>query len=192
MGKIYTKTGDKGKTSLFDGSRVAKNDIRVETYGTIDELNSLVGIIVSKMQKEKGKNQKYNAKLKSELTILQNDLFDIGSLLADPTKTSDKKMSRYLQERTEVFEKHIDEMTAKMPLLANFIIPGGGKVGSFLHLARTVCRRAERRLVALSLQNKVDQEIIIYFNRLSDLLFTMARFANYKEKKKDILWVKLV
>lgn len=173
---IYTRTGDKGKTSLFNGQRVSKSDLRVDTYGTIDELNSVIGVVLS---------IKYKVlSIKKELIRIQNDLLDIGSALANPQGVA----LQSLEKRVKEFEKFIDQMTAKMPPLSNFILPGGGKTGSFLHLARAISRRAERKIVALNNKEKIDKNIIIYLNRLSDLLFTMARFANFKEKKKETIW----
>lgn len=174
---IYTRTGDKGKTSLFGGKRVLKSDDRVETYGTIDELNSLLGIVVANIETK-------NKTLAKDLEAIQHDLFDIGSYLANPTS---KPVNR-LEKRIKEFEKAIDAMTSKMPELHNFILPGGGRVGASLHQARTVCRRAERRLVGLTQKEDIDQHVITYVNRLSDLLFTMARSVNHKEKKKETIW----
>lgn len=174
---IYTRTGDKGKTSLFGGKRVLKSDDRVETYGTIDELNSLLGIVVANIETK-------NKTLAKDLEAIQHDLFDIGSYLANPTS---KPVNR-LEKRIKEFEKAIDSMTSKMPELHNFILPGGGRVGASLHQARTVCRRAERRLVGLTQKEDIDQHVITYVNRLSDLLFTMARSVNHKEKKKETIW----
>jgi len=194
---IYTRTGDKGNTSLFNGQRVSKSSIRVEAYGTIDELNSVIGVVISEIQNSKFKIQNYlpadathqtlqagNSKLKSELVKIQNDLFEIGSALA----STDLSKLGSLGNRVKEFENEIDKMTEKMPTLANFILPGGGKTGAMLHFARTVARRAERKVVALSESERVDSSIIMYLNRLSDLLFTRARFVNYKEKKKEIIW----
>lgn len=174
---IYTRTGDKGKTSLFGGKRVLKSDDRVETYGTIDELNSLLGVVVANIETK-------NKKLAHDLEAIQNDLFDIGSYLANPTS---RPVNR-LEKRIKEFENAIDVMTSKMPELHNFILPGGGRVGASLHQARTVCRRAERRLVGLTQKEDIDQHVITYVNRLSDLLFTMARSVNHKEKKKETIW----
>ena len=168
-GKIYTRTGDKGKTSLFDGKRVLKSDKKVETYGTIDELNSAIGA-ASAFIKIRSINK--------ELEEIQNDLLEIGSSLAVSTTLP----ADQLKKRPVEFEKLIDRLTKQLPPLNQFILPGGGKGGSLLHLARTVARRSERRVVGLSKSEKVDDIIIIYLNRLSDLLFTMARFVNYKEK----------
>lgn len=194
MPKIYTKTGDKGKTSLFNGQRISKADLRVDAYGTVDELNSAIGVVIAEllMIKDKG------LMIKKELVKIQNDLLDIGSVLAN----LQGKALRSLQKRVKKFEDLIDQMTAKMPPLKNFILPGGGKTGALLHLARAICRRAERKIVELSNKDpsasfvsaqdkgsgQVNGNIIIYLNRLSDLLFTMARFANFKEKKKEIIW----
>ncbi|MBI1982528.1 MAG: cob(I)yrinic acid a,c-diamide adenosyltransferase [Candidatus Levybacteria bacterium] len=173
---IYTRTGDKGKTSLFSGQRVSKADLRVETYGAIDELNSVIGVVLS---------SKYKVlSIERELIKIQKDLFEIGSQLANPSAEKVQGLGKRVKE----FEKMIDEMTEKLPPLQNFILPGGGGTGSALHFARTACRRAERRVVALSEKEKVSLDIIVYLNRLSDLLFTMARFVNHKEKHREIFW----
>jgi len=182
MSKIYTKTGDKGKTSLFDGTRVAKNSLRVETYGTVDELNSLLGVCLAELS-----SKKFAVKIKKELQQIQSDLFEIGAILANPKVV---KNTKYFDDRVEDFEILIDNLTEKLPALNNFILPSGGKSGALLHLARTVARRCERRVVELSQKEKVDGVIIRYFNRLSDLLFTMSRFVNLKQKKKELIWEK--
>ncbi len=187
---IYTRTGDKGKTSLFNGQRVSKSDLRVDAYGTVDELNSAIGIAIAEIQNSKFRIQNYNSKVKSELEKIQNDLFNIGSTLANPEVSSQKLVVSSLGKRVKYFELFIDKMTEQMPPLKNFILPGGGKAGSFLHLARAISRRAERKIVTLNNKHKIDNNIIIYINRLSDLLFTMARFSNFKEKKKETIWIK--
>lgn len=179
---IYTRTGDKGKTSLFDGTRVLKSHPRVETYGTIDELNSIIGVAIAEIKDLRFKIKEVTA----ELEKIQHDLFDIGSALATPHPLPVVG----LENRPKDFEKLIDEMTSKMPEIKFFILPGGGKAGSFLHVARTITRRAERQLVTLMQKDEVDQSIVIYLNRLSDLLFTMARYVNHVEKKKEIKWIK--
>lgn len=176
---IYTRTGDKGKTSLFDGTRVLKSHSRVETYGTIDELNSMIGAAIAQLTTK-------NNGLKKELEIIQHDLFDIGSALALPHPLPVVG----LEKRPKDFEKIIDELTEKMPGIKYFILPGGGKAGSLLHVARTITRRTERQLVALMQKEEIDEAIIVYINRLSDLLFTMARFVNHTEQKKEIKWKK--
>lgn len=174
---VYTRTGDKGKTSLYQGKRVWKSSPRIEAIGSVDELNSLVGVVLAQI-----KSSKFGVQ-SSELVRIQNDLFEIGAKLANP---SSKLIN--LENRVKDFEKIIDELTGKLPQLNNFILPGGSLTGSHLHLARTVSRRAERRIVELSQQEKVQPEIITYINRLSDLLFMFARYINYSEKKKEIAW----
>ena len=176
MGKIYTRIGDRGKTSLLGGKRVLKSDLRVEAYGTIDELNSVIGVVLS--------NKYQVLSIKKELIKIQNDLLDVGSALASPQGVA----LRSLKKRVKEFEDFIDEMTAQMPKLSNFILPGGGKAGAMLHLGRAVCRRAERRAAELNNKQKIDKDIIAYLNRFSDLLFTMARFTNFKGKKREIIW----
>lgn len=176
---IYTRTGDKGLTSLFDTTRVLKSNIRVETYGTIDELNSLIGAVIAHLENP-------DDFVKKELEKIQHDLLEIGASLANPKSISVKN----LKNRPADFEKLIDKMTEKMPELKNFILPGGGKAGSLLHVARTIARKAERRIVALIQTEDIDENIVIYVNRLSDLLFTMSRFVNQQEDKKEIKWSK--
>jgi cob(I)alamin adenosyltransferase len=179
---IYTRTGDKGKTSLFSGQRVSKADLRIEVCGTIDELNSTLGVVLS---------IRYLAlSIRKELIKIQKDLLEIGSILANPNPKYSIQNTKYFLIRVKEFEKLIDEMAESLPPLKNFILPGGGKTGARLHLSRAVCRRLERGIVELNERQKTDSSIIIYFNRLSDLLFTMARFANFKEKKKDKVWEK--
>lgn len=181
--KIYTRTGDKGTTSLFGGTRVSKSSLRVEAYGTVDELNSVIGVVIAE-------SQNYNSKVKSELERIQYDLFDIGAGLASPGIKNQESRIKNLEKRVVEFEKFIDEMTKELPELRNFILSGGGKAGSLLHVARTVCRRAERRIVALAKKEHVARDVLIYFNRLSDLVFTMARYINMKEKKVETIWVR--
>lgn len=193
--KIYTRTGDKGTTGLFGGKRVSKYDVRIEAIGTVDELNSAIGLAIAQNQK---------SKLKTELTKIQGDLFEIGAVLATPARVRVKEkrvheeFGKHLEQRVLEFEKLIDLLTSKLSALRSFILPGGGKAGASLHLARSICRRAERRIVALSQEETVDGGIIKYINRLSDLLFTMARFVNLLEKsarggsafggKKETVW----
>lgn len=178
---IYTKTGDKGKTSLFSGKRVWKDNVRVEAYGTVDELNSIIGMAVSHLNL-KNKNNKF---LKNILMDIQRTLFYVGSYLADLPDTIE---NIDINQKVEKFEHQIDFMTAKIPPLTNFILPGGGVPGATLQHARTVARRVERCLVTLAKKEKVDARIIKYVNRLSDLLFTASRFANYTDKKKETIW----
>ena len=184
--KIYTKTGDKGETGMFGGKRVSKSSLRIEAVGSVDELNSVIGVAIAQVS-----SIKYKVfSIKKELIEIQNDLFEIGSVLASPNTKYQIQNTKYLMQRVKEFEELIDELTEKLPELRNFILPGGGIVGSEIHLARSIARRAERRIVELSKKEKIDSSILVYFNRLSDLLFTMARFANKKDKHKEILWNK--
>lgn len=177
---IYTRTGDKGKTSLFSGKRVWKHDTRVDTYGTIDELNSVIGVAIAHLPVKKG-----SSKLKKILLGIQSDLFYIGSYLADlPDSIEDID----LVSKVEQFERDIDSMMKRVPPTFNFVLPGEARAGAFLHQSRTVARRAERSLVRLAQKEKVDDRIMKYINRLSDLLYVAARFANMIEKKKETIW----
>lgn len=179
---IYTKKGDKGRTSLGSGVKRWKDDIRVDAYGTIDELNANLGIASSQLGVIKKKYAKYLLKITHQI---QEDLFSIGAYLSNPANSD---LVADLSQRITYFENNIDEMTEKMPEITNFTIPGGTLVASQFHVARTVARRSERRLVTLLKKEKVNEDVIKYINRLSDLLFTMNRFANYNEKQKEIIW----
>ena len=182
--KIYTRTGDKGTTSLVDGTRVSKAEERVDAYGTVDELNSIIGAVVARLTASQ-------SGIRRELEDIQHDLFVIGAQLASPAANSKEQMANSrLKERTTEFEQTIDRLSKELPELKAFILPGGGEAGSLLHLARTVCRRAERRIVSLAQKEQVDDAILVYFNRLSDLLFTYARYLNQKDKKKETSWRK--
>lgn len=176
---IYTRTGDKGKTSLFDGSRVSKAHSRVESYAVIDELNSSLGVALSHLTSK-------HSLIKEELQQIQHELFDIGSALAMPHPLP----VNGLEKRIASFEKLIDKLTNKMPPINYFILPGGGKAGSFLHVSRTLARRAERRVVELLKTEEVDPFILQYLNRLSDLFYTFARYTNYLDNKKEMKWIK--
>ncbi len=175
---IYTKFGDKGKTSLFGGKTVSKGDLRIEAYGNLDELNSFLGVVLSQVK---------DKKIKAELLQIQNDLFEIGANLADATKRKNQELGQKLNTRVLEFEKRIDLLTTKLPKLTNFILPSG-RSGALLHFARTIARRAERRTVVLAEKEKVLPAVLIYLNRLSDLLFTFARSINYQEKQKETIW----
>jgi len=188
---IYTRTGDKGQTSLFNGQRVSKADLRVEAYGTIDELNSAIGVVVAEISNIIPIKSGQISNIDKELIIIQNDLFEIGSALANLATSHQQLAVRALKDRVKDFENSIDKMTESLPALSNFILPGGGKTGAVLHFARTVARRAERKVASLDEKEKVDNSVIMYLNRLSDLLFTMARFVNYREKQNEIVWKKL-
>jgi len=181
--KIYTKTGDEGKTSLFGGKRVWKDDLRIQAYGTVDELNSILGLALNEIK---------NEELKKVISSIQNELFVLGSDLATPAEKNKIKIKvpRVDASNTKQIENLIDKFDSQLPSLKNFILPGGLKGAAFLHNARTVCRRTEREVVALSKIDEVNHEIIIYLNRLSDLLFVLARYENYSNKIADVIWQK--
>jgi cob(I)alamin adenosyltransferase len=178
--KIYTKTGDKGLTSLIGGTRVPKYDLRIESYGTIDELNSYVGLI---------RDQQINAAQKGVLKEIQDRLFTIGSALAsDPEKSKMKIPDLHLSD-TELLEKQMDDMNRELPELRHFILPGGNTTVSYCHIARCVCRRAERITVQLSQESFVDEKVIIYLNRLSDYLFVLARKICQDSNLPENKWI---
>ncbi len=180
--KIYTKTGDKGKTGLFNGKRVDKFELRVECYGTIDELNSIIGLARTFCNSEE---------LCKDLSKVSAKLFNLGADLATPLDfESEFKPRRIDLQDIEFLEKLIDSYTSRIPKLNSFILPGGVPSAAFLHQARTVCRRAERRIVLLTQQQDIGEFIIIFVNRLSDYLFTASRFANFSEGKDDVIWTK--
>ena len=179
--KIYTKTGDKGATSLIGGTKVPKNVIRIETYGTVDELNSWIGLVNDQLQDDE---------LKHDLKEIQDRLFTIGSSLAtDAEKEPKMKLPDLHLDDIELLEKRIDEMTSALPPMKSFILPGGHVAVSSLHVTRCVCRRAERLAVNMQ-QNElfVDDKIIQYLNRLSDYLFTLARYVAQKLGAEEIPW----
>ena len=178
LNKIYTKTGDKGITSLASGKRVAKDHYRIKAYGTVDELNSILGIV----------RVKASAKVKKIISDIQNDLFDLGADLATPEQKKYKFAPlRITENQVNRIEKSIDQYNKKLGTLNSFILPGGSESASFLHNARTVSRRAETQTVALSKKEKINKEALRYINRLSDLLFVLSRIEN-NNGKKDILW----
>ncbi|MGI9321369.1 MAG: cob(I)yrinic acid a,c-diamide adenosyltransferase [Thiogranum sp.] len=173
LSRIYTRTGDKGTTGLGDGTRVDKDSLRVEAYGTVDELNSLIGLLVSNQLPEV---------IATQLTDIEHDLFDIGGELSIPghSVVADKQVER--------LEHFLDRLNAELEPLEEFILPGGTTAAAVCHLARTVCRRAERRIVTLAREEKVNTASLRYLNRLSDLLFVLARSLNSAEGVKDVLW----
>jgi cob(I)alamin adenosyltransferase len=181
--KIYTRTGDKGETALFGGQRVPKDHPRVAAYGSIDELNATLGLAIVAV------SQRTIAKL---LQGVQNDLFDIGAELSSPkpVKRDAKDVFFLPQEKIAVLEEAIDRYDARLPALHTFILPSGSQQGALLHLARTVCRRAEREVVTLARSERVNPNIIVYLNRLSDLLFVLARYVNKAAKSEERAWKK--
>lgn len=180
MTSIYTKTGDTGDTSLFGGGRVGKEDERVEAYGQVDELNAQIG-----MARAEGLGA-----MDSLAQSLQDQLFTVGSVLATPAGSkAEKHIPKVRAAWVTAMEQAIDTFDAEIPALTSFILPGGTRAAAALHVARTVCRRAERRVVPLVRSGKVNNDVVIYLNRLSDLLFTMARVANFRAKVNDVAWV---
>lgn len=178
--KIYTRTGDDGTTGLIGGSRVKKFDLRLDAYGTVDELNSYIGVIRS-LQTESHAD--------SVLEKIQNKLFIIGANLAsDSSVTLIKKQMPVGKTDIELIEKEMDIMTKVLPELRNFILPGGSQATAFCHVARTVCRRAERHIVELAEKTEIDLNLIKYINRLSDYLFVLSRKVSMDQKVPEILW----
>jgi len=178
--RIYTKGGDRGKTSLGDGTRVLKDNLRVEAIGDVDETNSTLGLIYTYME---------NKQIQEEIRSLQQDLFDLGADLCCPLPPEASESRLQIQEgRVKDLEKMIDFYNKDLEPLTSFILPGGTVVSSYLHLGRTVCRRAERKCVSLSQKEYVNPFVLEYLNRLSDFLFVLSRFLN-DAGKKDILWV---
>lgn len=178
--KIYTRGGDAGETSLGSGRRVAKDAPRIAAFGTVDELNSVIGLALAEGLDER---------LDGELGRIQNELFHVGSDLCVPESDKVKMPVPSVEARhVEALEKLIDELTAEAGPLENFILPGGTAGAAALHVARTVCRRAEREVVTLGRDEPVNQHILVYLNRLSDTLFAMARFENKKKGHSDVLW----
>ena len=180
--KLYTKTGDKGKTGLFGGQRVPKDSLRLETYGTIDELNSVVGIVRTYTEQQE---------LDDMYKRIQHELFNLGSDLATPFGSKfEDKVNRIKEFHVLELEKNIDELQAGAPEFRNFILPGGSKAGAYLHLARTVCRRAERHCVTLQNNENIGTWAQKYLNRLSDFFFIASRYANMKDGVADVEWEK--
>jgi cob(I)alamin adenosyltransferase len=175
--KIYTKTGDEGKTSLFDNSRVWKSDERIMSYGAVDELNSSIGIALS---------LELDQEIKDILIKIQNDLFIVGSDLANPDM-SDKKI-RTTVEMITFLEQKIDSLEPQLEQLTSFILPGGTLLASIIHLTRTISRRAETHVVELSKNEEINKDAAIYLNRLSDLMFVLARSINNRKKIPDVVW----
>jgi cob(I)alamin adenosyltransferase len=178
--RIYTKTGDSGETSLFDNTRVPKSDARVDAYGEVDELNAMLGTVCA---------SGIDVDLNTELEQIQKELFAIGARLADPRSRIAERVTKAVvsQQDIERLERLIDTLEKEVPALRRFILPGGATSGALLHQARTVCRRVERRVVALG-KDAVEPIVIVYLNRLSDLLFVMARAANHRAGVPEVEW----
>jgi len=175
--KIYTKTGDDGKTSLFDNSRVWKSHERIISYGAVDELNSAIGIVIS---------FELDSEIQEILIQIQNDLFIVGSDLANPDMSNTK--IRTSENMITFLEENIDQLETELSSLSSFILPGGTLMASIIHLARTISRRAETYVVALSQVEQINKNAGVYLNRLSDLLFVLARVTNKRKDVTDIVW----
>jgi len=185
--KIYTKTGDKGTTALFGGTRVPKYHIRIDSYGTVDELNSHIGLI---------RDQKIDARSKEILIHIQDRLFTLGSMLAtDPEKAMLKSGKERLnipkinEENIERLETEIDRMNDDLPPMTHFVLPGGHTTVSYCHIARCVCRRAERLATLLHHEEPIDERVLIYLNRLSDYLFVLARKLTHDLQAEEVKWI---
>ena len=180
--KIYTKTGDLGETSLFDGPRVPKCNLRVSAYGDVDECNAAIGCVVALLDKP------FDA-LRYQLFEIQRKLFNLGAILADPARKSPKQEKESIVETDiALMENAIDAWEATLPPLRAFILPGGSPAGGALHLARTICRRAERKVMQLHAQTPVPVVVIQYLNRLSDYLFVAARYVNHQSGFPEAVW----
>lgn len=178
---IYTKQGDKGETSLVGGTRVLKCDLCVETYGTVDELNSQLGVVAELVKPVDG--EYYN-----QLKAIQNNLFVIQTLLATEDPAIYVKLPQLPENATTLLEHHIDAISGLLPEIRSFVIPGGNLAGAQCHVARCVCRRAERLMVSLNRQHPVEECILQYINRLSDYLFVLSRIIVIEDRKDEIFW----
>lgn len=185
--KVYTKTGDKGTTALFGGTRVPKHHIRIDSYGTVDELNSYVGLI---------RDQDINPLYQQSLIKIQDDLFTLGAILATPKekevlKNGKMRLNIPLIEDShiEFLEREIDQMDSLLPAMTHFVLPGGHTTVSYCHIARCVCRRAERLAVELNESEPIDLRTIQYLNRLSDYLFVLARKLSFDLKAQEVKWI---
>ncbi|GAB4547190.1 MAG: cob(I)yrinic acid a,c-diamide adenosyltransferase [Phycisphaerales bacterium] len=187
--KIYTRTGDDGETGLGDGTRVRKHDLRVVAYGEVDEANAVIGMVLVELDREKSDGLEHIA---GELSLIQNDLFDVGADLCVPVKPDEQEGAclRVQPSQTARLERAIDALNAQLPTLESFVLPGGSAAAATLHLARTTARRAERTVAELIDREatRVNPEAVMYLNRLSDLLFVMARAVN-AHGAGDVLWV---
>ncbi len=187
ISRVYTRTGDAGKTRLAGGQEVWKDSLRVETYGTVDELNSVIGLarVFNRSESQAGEAV---ARLEQVLRWIQNKLFDLGGILATAPGETFKNMPTVTANHVQRLENMIDEWQKDLEPLKEFILPGGGKVSGFLHQARTVCRRAERLCVTLAREEDVDEHLVKFLNRLSDALFVLARWVAKTQSEPEFLW----
>ena len=187
INKVYTRTGDKGETALVGGKRVPKDSARIDAYGTIDELNSIVGLarVFNEECLDAGEGHRF---LDGVLCRIQDELFDIGSELATPPEFFQDGMYRVGEEEITRIEKLIDQCQEDLEPLNSFILPGGGRVGAYLHQCRTVCRRAEREILRVSRTEDINDRVIKYINRLSDLFFVLSRWIAKQTGEQEYLW----
>lgn len=185
--KVYTRVGDKGETALVGGKRVPKDSPRIDAYGTIDELNSIVGLarVFNEENLDAGEAHQF---LDGVLCQIQDELFDLGSELATPPEFFQEGMYRVSEQEIERIEKLIDRCQKDLEPLKSFILPGGGRVGAYLHQCRTVCRRAEREILRLSRAEEINHDVIKYMNRLSDLFFVLSRWISKQTGEQEYLW----
>lgn len=184
INKVYTRSGDRGQTSLIGGDRVSKASARIDCYGTVDELNACLGLVRTSLA-----DSAADGELSPIVARVQNELFDLGAELATPDPERRAKLPRVQERHVEALEAEIDRLNEDLPELRSFVLPGGGWVSAHFHLARTVCRRAERLVVALAAgEGEVTDEAIRYLNRLSDALFVFGRWAAWKDGQSEPLW----
>ncbi|WP_428267276.1 cob(I)yrinic acid a,c-diamide adenosyltransferase [Haliangium sp.] len=183
INRVYTKTGDAGQTALIGGQRVGKDSPRIECYGTVDELNATLGLARTALETSPA-----GERLLPVLDRVQNELFNLGAQLATPEAEDRAKMPAIEPRHIEALETLMDELNESLPALKSFILPGGGQASACFHMARTVCRRAERLVVAVARDEEVEAQSIIYLNRLSDALFVMGRWAAAQEGRAEPLW----
>ena len=187
LSRIYTKTGDSGETRLVGGQKVPKDDLRIECYGTVDELNSFIGLARASLESYTPAAIPL-AKLAGILKRIQHELFNLGSILATVPKDVHPKQPRVTSVEVEQLEQEIDAANADLQPLRSFVLPGGSRIDAELHVCRTVCRRAERLLVALAREGSVPNEALHYLNRLSDALFVWSRWVNHVMRTEETLW----
>ncbi len=184
--RVYTRTGDKGETALVGGKRVPKDNLRIEAYGTIDELNSIVGL--ARAFNQEGRSTPALERLEGILKVLQNELFDLGSELATPADAAYEGMFRVTDEQVRALEHLMDECEKDLEPLNSFVLPGGGRASAFLHQCRTVCRRAERIVLRLGREEDIGPGPLRYLNRLSDLFFVLSRWIGKQNGEAEFLW----
>ena len=183
INRVYTKTGDDGTTGLVGGARAAKDSPRIEAYGTVDELNAQIGVVRVALARSAARER-----LDPVFVRIQNELFNLGSDLATPDEERRKRQPTLAARHVEALEREIDDLNDVLPDLKSFVLPGGGEVSALLHVARTVCRRAERRTLALGREESLPEHAVVYLNRLSDALFVFGRWVAMTDGQAEPLW----